>query len=280
MTHLATVGLPLRMIRPTRKRQAIVSTIAPRESLLLVLGIESSTPQTSVAIGSEQGVVASALVARGPTSEGPQSRSGASSNEFLLPAIRFCLEVAGLGFRNLGGIAVSLGPGLYTGMRVGIATAKALAQALSVPIVGMASLDLLAYEVRYSPRPICAVLDGRRKEVFHAFYRSSPGGIQRMTHYAVERAEQLANGIASKPGEILLVGSGALLYRDIFEELGSSVEIGTMGHAFPNANALVELALPRLFREDFNSLDELKPLYLRQSAKRIQWARIREQRSA
>ena len=236
---------------------------------MLVLGVETSTPQASVAIGSEQGIVASALVSR-----------GASYNEFLLPAIRFCLEQANLGFTNIGGVAVSLGPGLYTGMRVGVATAKALAQALSVPIIGMASLDLLAYEVRYSPRPICAALDGRRKEVFHAFYRSSPGGIQRMTDYRVERAEQLAYGIASKPGEVLLVGNGALLYREIFEELGSSVEIGTMGHAFPDARALVELALPRLFREEFDSLDELKPLYLRQSAKRIQWERIRQKRSA
>jgi tRNA threonylcarbamoyladenosine biosynthesis protein TsaB len=242
-----------------------------------VLGIETATPQTSVAIGSEQGVVASALVSRAAL-DGPQHKSGAIYNEWLMPAIRFCLEGAGIGFRNIGGVAVSLGPGLYTGMRVGVATAKALAQALSVPIVGMASLDLLAYEVRYSPRPICAVLDGRRKEVFHAFYRPSPGGIQRMTEYTVERAEQLANGIASKPGEVLLVGNGALLYREIFEELGSSVEIGTMGHAFPRAAALVELALPRLYREDFDSLDGLKPLYLRHSAKRIQWERIRESR--
>ncbi len=236
---------------------------------MLVLGIETSTPQTSVAIGSEQGVVASALVSR-----------GASYNEFLLPAIRFCLDEAGLGFRNLGGVAVSLGPGLYSGMRVGVATGKALAQSLSVPIVGMASLDLLAYEVRYSPKTICAVLDARRSEVFNAFYRSSPGGIQRMTEYRVERPEQLATTLGAWPREVLLVGAGALLYRDVFEDLGAGVEIGTMGHSFPDARALVELALPRMFREDFDSLDDLKPLYLRQSARRIQWERIRGSRSA
>jgi tRNA threonylcarbamoyladenosine biosynthesis protein TsaB len=236
---------------------------------VLVLGIETSTPQTSVAIGSEQGVVASALVSR-----------GASYNEFLLPAIRFCLDEAGLGFRNLGGIAVSLGPGLYSGMRVGVATAKALAQSLSVPIVGMASLDLLAYEVRYSSKPICAVLDARRNEVFNAFYRSSPGGIQRMTEYRVERPHQLATALQAWPTDILLVGAGALLYRDVFEDLRPGVDIGTMGHSFPDARALVELALPRMFREDFDSLDDLKPLYLRQSARRIQWDRIRGSRSA
>lgn len=235
---------------------------------MLILGIETSTPQASVAIGSEQGLVASAMVAR-----------GANYNEFLLPAVRFCLEEAKLGYRNLSAVAVSLGPGLFSGMRVGVATAKAIAQTLSLPMVGMASLDLVAFEVRYAPKTICAVLDARRNEVFHAFYRSSPGGIQRMTDYRVETPGKLAIGIASRPEEVLLVGNGALLYRDMFEELGTVAEIGTMTHAFPNARALVELSLPRLFREDFDSPYDLKPLYLRHSARRIQWDRIRAQRA-
>src|SRR3990170_6424819 len=222
---------------------------------MLVLGIETSTPQASVAIGSEQGVVASALVAR-----------GATYNEFLLPAVRFCLDQAGLGYRNIGGVAVSLGPGLYTGMRVGVATGKALAQALSVPIVGITSLDLLAYDVRYASKTICAVLDARRNEVFDAFYRASPGGVQRMSDYRVEKPGRLAIGIASRPEEVLMVGSGALLYRDAFEDLGTIVEMGGMAHAFPDAKSLVELSLPRLFREDFDPPDQLVPLYLRTSA--------------
>lgn len=236
---------------------------------MLVLGIETSTPQASVAIGSEQGVIASAMVSR-----------GASYNEFLLPAIRFCLDEAGLDYRNLGGVAVSLGPGLFTGMRVGVATAKALAQALSVPICGMPSLDLVAYEVRYSSKTICVALDARRGEVFTAFYRPSPGGIQRMSPYGIEKPEQLAIGLGSRIEDVLLVGNGALLYKEEFEDLGSVVELGTMSHAFPHADALVELTVPRMFREDFDSLYDLKPLYLRHSAKRIKWEQIRGSRSA
>ena len=236
---------------------------------MLVLGIETSTPQASVAIGSEQGVVASALVSR-----------GAGYNEFLLPAIRFCLEQSGLGYRNVGAVAVDIGPGLFAGMRVGVATAKALSQALSVPIIGITSLDLLAYDVRHASKTICAVLDARRNEVFTAFYRTSPGGVQRMTDYRVEKPGQLAIGIASRPEEVLMVGSGALLYRDAFEELGTLVEIGGMSHAFPDAKALVELSLPRLFREDFDSADGLVPLYLRKSAAPIKWETFRGVRSA
>src|SRR5918999_5913177 len=159
---------------------------------MLVLGIETSTPLAGVAIGSEQGIVASATVSR-----------GAGYNEFLLPAIRFCLTEAGLGYRNVGAVAVGLGPGLFTGMRVGVATGKALAQTLSVPIVGMPSLDLVAYEVRHSAKPICVVLDARRGEVFYAFYRYSPGGIQRMSEYRIEKPERLATGLASRPVEVL-----------------------------------------------------------------------------
>ena len=236
---------------------------------MLILGIETSTPQASVVIGSEQGVVASALVSRGP-----------GYNEFLLPAIKFCLDQAELSFRNIGGVTVGLGPGLYTGMRVGVATAKALAQALSVPIVGFPSLDLLAYEVRYSSKSICAVLDARRGEVVRAFYRSSPGGIQRMTDYVLEKPERLAIGIASRPEEVLMVGNGALLYREIFDDVGPLIEIGTMSHSFPQASALVELALPRMFREEFDPIEQLRPLYMRRSARKIDWARMGQRRSA
>jgi len=236
---------------------------------MLVLGIETSTPQASVAIGSEQGVIASALVSR-----------GASYNEFILPAIRFCLDEAGLDYNNIGGVAVSLGPGLYTGMRVGVATAKALAQALSTPICGMASLDLVAYEVRYSAKAICVALDARRNEVFTAFYRWSPGGIQRMSEYKVETPEQLATGITSRREEVLMVGNGALLYKSAFEDCGPVVEMGTTSHAFPTATSLVDLTIPRILREDFDSLYDLKPLYLRRSARPIQWDRIRGSRSA
>ena len=236
---------------------------------MLVLGIETSTPQASVAIGSEQGVVASALVSR-----------GANYNGFLLPAIHFCLDQAGIGYRNIGAVAVDVGPGLFAGMRVGVATAKALAQALSVPIVGITSLDLLAYDVRYASKTICAVLDARRNEVFDAFYRPSPGGVQRMTDYRIEKPGQLAIGIASRPQEVLMVRSGALLYKDAFEELGTVVEMGGMAHAFPDATALVELSLPRLVREDFDSPDSLVPLYLRRSAAPIKWDTFRGVKSA
>ena len=95
-----------------------------------------------------------------------------------------------------------------------------------------------------------------------------------------EAAQRLAADLEAQPGEVLLVGNGALLYKELFESAGPVVEVAGMNQAFPNASSLVELALPRLYREDFDSLYDLRPLYLRKSAKPIEWARIRQARPA
>ncbi|MGQ0680213.1 MAG: tRNA (adenosine(37)-N6)-threonylcarbamoyltransferase complex dimerization subunit type 1 TsaB [Actinomycetota bacterium] len=230
---------------------------------MLILGVETSTPWASVAIGSEQGIIGSCLVSR-----------GATQGAFILPAVEFLMRQADLSYRNLSAVAAGLGPGLYTGMRVGIATAKTLAQALSVPIVGVASLDLLAFEVRYSNRLICPVLDAKRKEVFFAFYKAVPGGVTRVTDYVVGTPERLLAEMQGIGEEILLVGSGALLYRHTLEGRGK-VEFGSIASAFPRATSLVELALPRLFREDYDRLFDLEPMYMRRSDAEINWEKRR-----
>ena len=228
---------------------------------MLVLGIETSTAQASVTIGSEQGIVGSCTISR-----------GATPGEFLLPAVEFLMNQAGLSYRNLSAVAVGLGPGLFTGLRVGVATAKSLAQALSVPIVGMSSLDLLAYDGRYSSKVICPVLDAKRKEVFYAFYRQAPGGVARMGDYAVGSPSHLVNDIEAAGEDFLLIGNGALLYRNQLED-ATRVEFGSIGNALPRATALVELALPRLVHEDFDRLFEIQPRYMRRSDAEINWER-------
>ncbi|MGH2733695.1 MAG: tRNA (adenosine(37)-N6)-threonylcarbamoyltransferase complex dimerization subunit type 1 TsaB [Actinomycetota bacterium] len=230
---------------------------------MLVLGIETSTPQASVAIGSEQGIIGSCTISR-----------GATHGEFLLPAVEFLLRHAGLTYRNLSAVAVGLGPGLFTGMRVGITTAKTLAQALSVPIVGITSLDLLAFDARYSPKLICPALDAKRGEVFFAFYRQVPGGVTRVTDYQVVSPEGLVAEIDGHRDDVLVIGNGGLLYRAKLEE-AESIEFGTNSQAFPRSSALVDLALPRLFREDFDRVLDIEPMYMRRSQAEINWERPR-----
>src|SRR5438876_10265768 len=148
---------------------------------MLVLGIDTSTQRTAVALGAEQGPVASALLSRPGT-----------GHEVAVPTIAELLQWTDLDPSALGGIAVGLGPGLFTGMRVGIATAKTLAQVLGIPVIGLASLDLVAFAHRYARRRICAAMDARRREVFYAFYRPVPGGVTRETGFEAASPATLA----------------------------------------------------------------------------------------
>jgi tRNA threonylcarbamoyladenosine biosynthesis protein TsaB len=227
---------------------------------MLILGIETSTGQSSVCLGTERGPVASASLGLGK-----------AHAEFVAPAIQFCLERAGLEMASVAGVAVSLGPGLFTGMRVGIATAQALAHARTLPVLGLNALDLLAFSARYirSDRLICAVIDARRSELFWAFYRPSHGGVQRVTDLRVGQAEKLAGEIEAVRDDVLCVGEGALLVRSLLESAGASV--ASRGNAHPDASALVELALPRFLREETQHPDDLRPIYLRTADARISW---------
>ncbi len=226
---------------------------------MIVVGIETSTPQTSVALGSEAGTLASVEL------------HGKERRDAVVPALEQLLRWSDLELRQVGGVAVGLGPGLFTGLRVGVGSAKALAQVLRVPIVGIPSLDVLAFAVRFSRRLISAVIDARRGEVFFAFYRSVPGGVIRVGEYAVARPERLAAELEATREDVLLVGNGAILYRRSLEDVDAGVEFASPAHAFPLAPALVELSVPRFVREETDRLYGVVPLYLRRSDAEIAW---------
>jgi tRNA threonylcarbamoyladenosine biosynthesis protein TsaB len=225
---------------------------------MLVLGLETSTARSSVALVDHDHVVASASL-------GVPRRHG----EFLVPAIAFCLEESGTDVEHITGVAVGVGPGLYTGLRVGIATAQTFAAARSLPVVGLSGLDVLAFRVRHTRRLICAAIDARRGEVFWACYRSVPGGVQRIGDQQVGSADELAADLASTGEECLLVGDGAIAYADRLDD--ERIELAGPGAAWPDAAELAELALPRFVREETERPTDLRPIYLRQADARIGW---------
>jgi tRNA threonylcarbamoyladenosine biosynthesis protein TsaB len=229
---------------------------------MLVLAVETSTPQTSVALGTEQGIIASA-----------SSSWARGHSEIVVPAIHRLLEWSEIELRQVGGVAVGLGPGLFTGLRVGVSTARALAQVLGVSIVGMGSLDVLAFGVRHSRWRIGAVIDGKRGEVFYAFYRPVPGGVTRETHFAVGPPERLSADLAVSREETLLVGNGALLYQRELAQAGSPIEFASVSQAFPLAVSLLELAIPRFHREEASRPQDVVPHYVRRSDAEINWSK-------
>jgi tRNA threonylcarbamoyladenosine biosynthesis protein TsaB len=230
------------------------------ERPVLILGIETSTVQVGCAIGGHEGVLASTHSARGKRHA-----------ESLAPAIEFACQQARVSLQEIGVVAVDLGPGLFTGLRVGIATAKAIAQALRVPMIGVSSLDLLAFPARFSPRLIAAVLDARRGEVFSALYRQVPGGVQRLTEPQVGSPEELASELIARGTDVLMLGDGAVRYADTFRDV-VGVEIVEPELVHPSARSLVSLAHAQALREEWVRPWELTPLYLRRPDAEINWS--------
>lgn len=227
---------------------------------MLILGIESATQQVGVAIGGHEGVLAAAHTSR-----------GRRHAELLTPTIDFVRRSARVEFEEISCIAVDLGPGLFTGLRVGIAAAKALAQARRVPMIGVPSLDLLAFPVRHTSRLIVTAIDAKRGEVFYAFYRQVPGGVQRVSDHLIGSPDDLASELLAARDEILLVGDGATRYREAFDGL-KRVELVDQGLAHPSASSLVQLAHAKALREEFVAPWELTPLYLRKPDAEINWS--------
>jgi tRNA threonylcarbamoyladenosine biosynthesis protein TsaB len=226
---------------------------------MLILGIESATVAAGCAIGGHEGVLATA-----------QSARGRRHAESLVPSIEFIRVQAQIEMSEISVIAVDLGPGLFTGLRVGIATARSLAHALKVPMIGVPSLDLLAFPVRYTNRLIAAAIDARRGELYFAFYRQVPGGIQRLSDHRIGTADDLASEILASGEEILLVGDGAHRYQEAFEGI-SKVELADQGLSYPSAASLVQLAHARALREQFQPAEACEPIYLRKPDAEINW---------
>lgn len=227
---------------------------------MLILGLETATAEVGCAIGGHEGVLASSHSARGKRHA-----------ENLTPAIEFVCRQARVELSEISCVAVDNGPGLFTGLRVGVASGKAIAQALRVPMITVSSLDLLAFPLRYTGRRIAAVIDARRSEVFWAFYRQVPGGVQRVSEPTVGSPDELAAELVADPCDTLLCGDGAIRYGESLSG-HPNVEVAGGDHAYPSARALVQLAHARAMREDWIRPQEVELLYLRKPDAEINWS--------
>lgn len=226
-----------------------------------VLAFDTATDVVTVAVG-RNGEPLGAL----------QIASGREHAERLVPAIRTLIDDTGVALDRIAAIAVGVGPGRFTGLRVGVTTAKVMAQALQIPVVGIGTLDLVAYPLRHTRRDVVAVVDARRREVFWARYRPVPGGLERLGSDAVDPPHEVVAELEAAGGEVLLAGDGADRYRAEFAALDHA-ELAGPEFAAPSALALLELAHGRLEREEFVTPHDLTPVYLRESDAAINWER-------
>ncbi|MDJ0723182.1 MAG: tRNA (adenosine(37)-N6)-threonylcarbamoyltransferase complex dimerization subunit type 1 TsaB [Desulfobacterales bacterium] len=187
---------------------------------------------------------------------------GETHSRHLMGMVAHALEMSGDRLQAMDAIAVNRGPGSFTGVRIGISTAKGLAAAAGMPLVGVSGLAALAWQAAPTPYEICAMLDARRQEVYSGRYRVAQNKIIRLAPDAVCAPEEAVRE-ASRP--CVLIGDGAVAYRARLEEI--LAEDLLMPPSFQHAvraGAIALAARPRVDRAE-NDLAHLVPKYLRPS---------------
>ena len=219
---------------------------------MLVLGLETATQSVGVAIGGPEGIIASFRSTR--------ERRHA---EALTPAIEFVCLQAQVDIGDVDVITVDMGPGSFTGLRVGLATAKALAYARHIPMVGICSLDLVAHPAAMmTQRIILSVIDARRGEVYYAMYQQVSGEVRRLIEPRVGPLSDVVEQLRMVGEDCLMVGDGAQRYAHLLQESGVMTVAGH-GFRFPNAESLVEIGAAKAMRGELVPESEIQPLYLR-----------------
>ena len=232
--------------------------MAPR--LLL---INTATPAGSVALTAGEEVVAELLL----NLAGPHS-------DHLLPGIEALLRQTGWQLADLAAVAVVAGPGSFTGLRVGVATAKGLAFAAAKPLVGISSLQTLACQVPGTLLPVCSLLDARKQEVYAGLYQWRDGVPQPLAPERVIDPELLLDQLS---GETLFVGEGCKVYRTLIVR-----RLGTRAHFAPwpcnplRASSAAPLALAALASGETASAAALQAVYIRRSEAEIMQERQAE----
>jgi len=241
-----------------------------------VLAIDTATEQVSVAVGDATTVAAAMHVA-----------SDRRHVEALVPAVQLLLGNLGLGVHDLSAIAVDIGPGLFTGMRVGMATAQTLADLAEIPLVGVNSLEIVAHGARtLAPVDVddvdivIPILDARRSQVYWSMFRnnfSDVNPLEEVRRPRVGDVAELVEDIMDRGQRALVVGTGASRYA---EQIATCPEAVRIGHrsglesfAFnphvPHASVLLGLAAARVDRGSIGA--SVEPMYLRPPDAEINW---------
>ncbi|MEY4400480.1 MAG: hypothetical protein RL072_345 [Actinomycetota bacterium] len=241
---------------------------------MITLGIDTATELVSVAVIDGGNLLAAS-----------ESLSDRRHAEDLTPMLQFVVQRAGISFSEIDAVAVDVGPGLFTGMRVGIAAAQALAQVLSVPLVGVDSLEALVAGVGSiddDHELIVPVVDTRRREVAWALHRTHDDrSFRRVAPPHLGSLEDLLAVVRERSQPCLFVGAYALKNREkVQADLGPQAWSVRFDSASPHPHARQVAAVghARLLREsnvdgeDAVFAPTVQPMYLRDADAEIHWA--------
>ncbi|HWR40019.1 MAG TPA: tRNA (adenosine(37)-N6)-threonylcarbamoyltransferase complex dimerization subunit type 1 TsaB [Patescibacteria group bacterium] len=227
-----------------------------------ILALDTATIISSVALATQDTILAELTL-----------QTSKTHSERLLPHIAEMLEMAGVQRRELQAVAVSIGPGSYTGLRIGLGTAKALAYALKIPLIGVPTLAALAHGcpvpgVFYAP-----MLDAQKEQVYLGLYDWYQGGLREREAARVLPVAEALPYLHSLTQPVVLMGEGAVMYRQMAADYAPQLMIAPPHTVMPRA-ANIALLGWKMLQEGYSSdVFSLEPLYMRRSEAEELWER-------
>ncbi len=217
-----------------------------------VLAIDCSAKAASVAVMEEGSLLCEGFV-----------NTKITHSQTLMPMMKAMLDSAKISLDDIDLLAVSKGPGSFTGVRIGIAAVKGIAHAKELPCVGVSTLLSMAMNIDESDRVLCCAMDARCSQVYNALFEAKGGEITRLCQDRVLTVSELAQELAAKKAPVLLLGDGARICYDSFKCAGIDLKLAPENLLYQRAYGVAKAALDDYKKGIYCSARELAPLYLR-----------------
>lgn len=189
--------------------------------------------------------------------------------ERLMPSIEWLLSSSMVSVEDIDAFAVSIGPGSFTGLRIGLSTVKGFAYASGKPVAAVPTLDAFARTLPFCSHTVCPMLDARKDEVYAALYNWEDGAVKKiMPETAVSPGELLKD----IKGPVVFMGDGARKYRELITDtLKENAVFAPASRMSPSASSVAEIAVEKIKHGDIADTVSLTPFYIRRSEAEVRW---------
>ena len=219
-----------------------------------ILGIDTSTMAANVAVLEDDKLICEYTI-----------NTKKTHSQKLMPMIENMLKLSDLDIKEIDAIAICVGPGSFTGLRIGMATAKAMAHVNNIPLIGVNSLEILGANMDLCNRKICSILDAQRNQVYMNKYILKDDKITELEEISIKPIDELLEEISSSNEDWVLVGEAVYKYKEKIEEI-SNIVIPSPANNITKASTLCSVARDKMLANDqvYNCYN-INPMYIRKS---------------
>jgi tRNA threonylcarbamoyladenosine biosynthesis protein TsaB len=234
-----------------------------------ILGIDTATTFASAALVEDDDLIVEEICDSPTASQnGTLSRAKRAHAEMILPLIESILSKARITAADLSGIAVSIGPGSFTGLRIGLATVKGIAYDRGLPVVGISTLLANAARVTGFEGLICSLLDARKGEVYFAIFRRSSETLSRLASEAVvsiaAAIDSIRENYCRDGASLLFIGDGVKAHEKLLRSIfGTKVRLSAGANYSSVASQVAQLGRRQMLAKSVDDVGTLVPVYLR-----------------